>query len=196
MQDQSSDITSDEIRLNQKEEASSTAHLEKLNSCWFVVFKYWMLLGALWGIKNIFSSSSPDHNLDIKVEYSAFDEVRHFINGYPTKIWDIINCALVFEGLRRKNLNIILKAIISMKAYMLVHAIITFFNLTSEAGLASAKALFQERFPEFKVDTGFLTFFSVVIVLVWGLFYYFSHIYASQKARDILKEPPKVYRGL
>jgi len=194
MQYQNYHDDSEESRFYENEEARSNANSEKLKSFWFVIFKYWMLLAALWGIKNLISSSG-DVQLDTKLEHNTFDNIRRFINGYPLKIWDIMNCLLVFEGLRRKNLKILLKVITMMEVYMPVHMIITFFTLTSEAGLARGRTLFQQRFPDFNVDKGFLSFFAVLITLVWCSYYYLVHLYGAKKARDVLRGPQKHSRS-
>ncbi len=85
-----------------------------------------------------------------------------------------------------------------MEAYMVVHMVITFFKLTSDAGLTIAKALFEKRFPDANVEVGkgFLSFFAVIIVLVWASYYYFANIYGAKKAQDVLKGHKNKFRGL
>ncbi len=189
MRHQNPNDSSEESRFYEREEAIPKINHEKLNSFWYVIFKYWMLLAALWGLKELISLSSSgiDRPVGIKLEFSTFDKIRNFINSYPVRIWEIINCALVFEGLRRKNLKILVKVITSMEAYMAVNMVLTFFSMTSDAGLAIAKSIFADRFPDFKLDKYPLSFFAVIIVLIWASFYYFVNLYGTKKARDVLK---------
>jgi len=187
----------EESRLYEKEDPSSNVHHEKLNSFWYVVFKYWNLLGGLWGIKNLISLSSSEGapDVDVNVEYSTFNNILHFINGYPLRIWGILNCLLVFEGFRRKNLQILLKVIMLMEVYMAVQMIITFFDMMSDAGFAIAQTLFKQRFPNAKVDKQLWSFFAVGLVLVWCSYYYAANLYATKKARDVLRGPQKHHRS-
>ncbi len=198
MQYQNLNKFSEESGVYERKETSSSVHHEKLDSFWFVIFKYWKLLAALWILKNLISPASSDGDGDsdigVGVEFSTFNNILHFINGYPVKIWDLINSVLIFEGLRKKSLEILLKVIVLMEAYMVVQMVITFFDMTSDAGLVIAKQIIQKRFPDTKPDKNLLSFFAVAIILVWCSYYYFMNLYGAKKARDILKGNQKDHK--
>jgi len=195
MEPQSVHNSSEKTRLYEDEE-ETRVHLEKLNSFWYVLFKYWMLICALWTLKNLilsFSSSSSDSLVvhGIKVENSPLNTVLDFLEKYPLKVWAIINCALVFEGLRRKNLKIMLKAISFMEAYVFVEVVTGFMSLTSEASITWMKAYWEKKFDS-KPGSGSMTLFAVVILLVWVVYYHLAYIYGTKKSKDALKAHYKI----
>ncbi len=168
----------------------TSAHLEKFNSCRYIFFKYWLLICALWAIKDLLSP--PDIDFDVEVEESIFDEILDVLGGLPLKIWDIVNYLLVFEGFRRKNLKIMEKGVTLMETYVITNIIIGFFSMTTESGLIVGKAMFQEKFPGFKGDKSSITLIAVILLLLHGLFYHFAFIYGAKKVRDTLRAHKKV----
>jgi len=186
MESQINENFSEEARL--REEEYPDTHLEKLKSSGYVIFKYWMIISALWSIQEIFWP------ITIKVPsgpggFSFIDRLLHSLAYYPFRAWNLINCFLVFEAMRRKNLKLISKVIQAMEIYAVSFMIIYFFHSNSEFGRAISDASMQ-YVPGFKLKNypaDMKTVTLGITLLGWGIYYHFANMYGARKIRDILK---------
>lgn len=174
----------DYFERNENGEETS-GHLKKLDSSAYIVYKYWMLVSGLWTLKSYESNNEDDDDLPENKDFTFYLMCLAGFGIMILNIWHIVNCGLVFEGMRRKNLQLIQYSLKSMDLYSIVYIVIHFFGFGNEAS--------QNRLKERSIGHNFFdmsstnwTLMVIVILLVWRVYCHFVYIYGAQKVRDAL----------
>jgi len=195
MEQPDNDHHSEDSRLF--EEADTSVHLEKLNSFGYVIFKYWMLISFLWSIKDLIYGNGLESPESVKSDMIFM--IIGFLGGLPLFIWNMGNCLVVFEGIRRKNLKMMSKVINSLELYAIFKVVFDFFMLQSENGKAIMHHHARKQYPGIHdSDLGIFdsTLFYVVLLLGWAIYYHFAFLFGAKKVRDTLKAHQRARHSL
>jgi len=168
--------------------------IRKIDSPIFEFFKYWLLFNVIWTLKDILSPSGIE--IPWAMELSHLDETLEFISKYPLRIWETMNCLLVIEGLRRKNVQILEITIKFLWGFLLSEAFLSFFSFTTRVGQAVLKKGLQEVFKHFKGETNTLICIAAIYGLFWGVYFYYAYIYGAKKAIESLDSHKKIGKRL
>jgi len=174
------------------EDDDTSVHLEKLNSYEFTIYKYCMLLSALWSVKDIFKYlfDFPQEGDESK---SLMLSILFYCGDMMLLIWNIINCGLVFEGIRRKSLDLMVKVIDLMEAYCVISLIVQFFIGSSTRLKKDSLEGTPEnnKFKDFVLEDSQWTLFVAFVLIVWAIYYHFVYLYGARKVKDLLKAHTK-----
>jgi len=169
--------------------------IEKLSSWKYIVYKYWVLIALCWTVTNIgqviYSYFSDGASVFEKLRSDRSYQIEHF-TSWLVNILFLAILFLVFEGIRRKNLAKLLRAIKLMKILCVIeliqHCSFPYFNDVSE--------IFEKHYennPEHlelfrKMGTFWVGFFGVFLILAR---FYIGYFYGACKVRNILKDHKK-----
>jgi len=169
--------------------------IEKLSSWKYTVYKYWVLIALCWTVKDIgqviYKYFSNGASVFKKLRSDRSYQIEHFTSWLDNILFLAI-LFLVFEGIRRKNLAKLLRAIKLMKILCVIELIqyCSFFYFSDVSGIFEKQ---YENNPEHlelfrKMGTFWVGFFGMLLVLVR---FYIGYFYGACKVRNILKDHKK-----
>jgi len=184
----------EEIR---KEQAQGPDPIERLDSLWFTMYRYGLLLSICVQVKILVSDGLEDFSdgprFFNKISAQSSFLVTSIIRYFAVPLRFVFMC-LTFEGIRRKNLEKVLAAIKLMKVMMVAELLLQ----AMKGMVLSREGKFMEEdkkiLEALEIDSLPLLFvFGMVLI---GLTYYFVYIYVALKVRNILKAHQEVKRTL
>jgi len=172
--------------------------IEKLSSWKFIIYKYWILAAFCWTMKDIggiiYKYFSDGASVFERLTSDKAYLVSHLLRGWVVNVIFLVFLFLVFEGIRRKNLDKILRAIKLMK----INCVIQFIEYCSSFYLNNASEAIEKSFegkPEDQLElfhkVGGIYWVFFIGMLCMFLAYYIAYFYGACKVRNILKDHKK-----